>query len=157
MPESSPALPETTEFASEVHGIRLAYPRSWSPTASDEYVLKLVSPCPGESISLDIPKLPPHVPGLIPIGMVVNGYLDDLKKKNSGVAVSPTESMKVSGANARRVRTMWKDAEGSAQSEDAVLVVNRDRVYIFRANAAGSEDRNASSTLDGILTSVQWD
>jgi hypothetical protein len=32
------------------------------------------------SISLDVPKLPPHIPGLIPIGSVRNGYLDDLKK-----------------------------------------------------------------------------
>ena len=147
--------PGLEEFGSDALRIRLSYPSRWSRASSDEYVLKLVSPAPGDaSISLDVPKLPPHVPGFIPLGLVVNGYIDDLKKQHAGVVVSDPASMKVAGANARRVTSTWIDAGGQSRAEHAVLTVHGDRVYIFRAN---DPDEDALQASDKILSSVKWE
>src|SRR5688572_17346357 len=108
-PSTQPAG-RATEFASREHGIRLSYPADWEAVqySDPEYILVLV-PSASEAernnpvVSLDVPKLPPHIPGLIPLGMVVNGYADDLKKQYPGVKVNPPVSTKVAGANARRV------------------------------------------------------
>ena len=64
-------------------GVRLAWPGGWETRPSQDFVLMLVpvgAPTVGTRISLDVPKLPPHIPGLIPIGSVRSGYLDDLRK-----------------------------------------------------------------------------
>ena len=152
----SPPLADRREFASEAHGVRLSYPGEWWPVACDDYVLKLVHQGLEQSISLDVPKLPPHVPGFIPLGMVVNGYVDDVKKKHPGVSISQPEAKKVSGANARRVTSRWKDADGQEHSEHAVLTVHDDRVYIFRANAPAAGIARVRQALDVILATVTW-
>ncbi len=144
-------LPASAEFAS--HGVRLRYAPPWSPADNANYVLMLVDPArPGLTISLDVPKLPPHVPGLIPLGMVVNGYVDDLKKQHPGVAVSDALATRVAGANAKRVRSTW-----DSQSEEAVLTVHGDRVYILRANSPVADAASATELLDAILGSVKWE
>ncbi len=138
-PTTQPLSSAMREFASVEHGVRFGYPAGWSSTPTDAYVLQIVSG--SSSISLDVPKLPVHVPGFIPLGMVVNGYVDDLKKKAPAVKVEAPVALKVAGANAKRVKS---------SVEDAVLTVHGDRVYIFRATP------DASDVLDDLLRSVQW-
>jgi hypothetical protein len=161
-PASTPgpfaATRPTVQFASSEHGIRLSYPAEWSPVPSDEYVLR-IAPAgdPGElSISLDVPKLPPHIPGLIPLGMVVNGYVDDLRKQDPAVKVDQPVATKVGGANARRVRST-RQSSGRTLVEEAVLTVHGDRVYIFRANADTAHGHEAQNVLIRVLTSVKWE
>src|SRR5688500_10322690 len=85
-PASTRPLAMSTEFNGP--GIRLSYPSGWSPVPSAELVLLLApSPASKTVVSLDVPKLPPHIPGLIPLGAVVNGYVDDLKKQDPHVNV----------------------------------------------------------------------
>src|SRR5438552_659890 len=65
-------------YANVKAGIRLDYPAAWAPRPSNDFEL-LLTPAReavGErSISLDIPDLPPHVPGMIPMALVKKGYL----------------------------------------------------------------------------------
>ena len=142
-------------------GVRLNYPTQWTPVSSNDFVLRLVPAdaarhAAAPAVSLDVPKLPPHIPGFIPLGAVVNGYIDDMKKQHAGVHVEESTATKVAGANARRVRSTWQQA-GRTLSEDAVLTVHGDRVYIFRANARAEEADAARTVLDGILDSVIWE
>lgn len=153
--------PATIEFAGA--GVRFDYPAAWSPVPSDSFVLRLVPAgaidppaASAPSVSLDVPKLPPHIPGFIPIGLVVNGYVDDLKKQYPGVTVSQPVTTRVARANARRVRSTW-DADGTSHAEDALLTVRGDRVYIFRASADAAAIEPARAALDAILASVQWE
>jgi hypothetical protein len=151
-PASAPAVHEF-----EGPGITLSYPVGWEQRSSDEYALVLVpAGTPDISISLDIPKLPPHIPGLIPLGMVVSGYTDDLKKLNPATEIdSPVDTI-VAEARARRVRSM-RNVDGKAVLEIAVLTVHGDRVYIFRANSDADEEDAARTALDQLLASVKWD
>jgi hypothetical protein len=147
-------LATTTEFTGP--GIQLSYPSGWSPVPSDELVLRLAPPSASKTVvSIDVPKLPPHIPGLIPLGAVVNGYVDDLKKQDPHVNVEQPVEIKVAGANARRVGST-RTVDGSPLVEDAVLTVHGDRVYIFRANSESSGQQDARNALDALIDSVQW-
>lgn len=151
--------PGTSEFASERHGIRFTYPSNWSARPDADLVLRLAPAGMGDdsaaSVSLDVPKLPPHIPGMIPLGMVVDGYRDDLKKQRAGIQIDDPVATKVAGANARRVRSAWQEG-GQTRVEIAVLTVHGDRVYIFRANADGADEADAGAALDSILSAVSW-
>jgi hypothetical protein len=160
-PAESPAGAAPTTRPFDGPGIQLAYGGGWKTASDPNYVLVLVpdgttSNASDVSVSVEVPKLPPHIPGLIPLGSVVNGYVDDMKKQHVDVQVEPPVATKVAGANARRVASTWKTTDGKSLSEDAVLTVKGDRVFIFRANADESNRERASTALDGLIESVRW-
>ena len=150
------------EFASPEHGYRLTRPADWSPVPSPNYVLQLVPPAaaaqdarPVVGISVDVPDLPPHVPGFIPLGLVVNGYVGDLKEQYADVKVEESNATRLAGANARRVRSRWTSG-GREFVEDAVLTVHGDRVYIFRLTAHAADYPASTPTFEALLQSVGW-
>jgi hypothetical protein len=153
--KTSASAPAATPVEFAVKGVRLTYPSTWSTSPSDDYVLLLVKgrDASQESISVEIPKLPPHLPGMIPLGLVVNGYVNDMKKQHPGVAVSQPVPMRVDGAAAKRVRSKW-----GGGAEDAVLAVHGDNVYIFRASGldAKQDDSDAAQAFIAVLQSVKW-
>lgn len=155
---SSPAGPTTRPFSAP--GVSLAYPESWREVSSADYALQLVPHDAKDdsdvSITVEIPILPPHIPGLIPLGSVANGYIDDMKQQHAGVEVAPAIGTKIAGAGARRVVSTWKAADGKSLFEDAVLTVKGDRVFIFRVNADDSSRDRASKALDSLLESIKW-
>jgi hypothetical protein len=124
-------------FVSTAKRVGLEYPPDWKPTPSSDYLLLLVpvgaSSSNERSISLDVPDLPLHVPGMIPLGSVVNGYLDDLKKQHAGLRVEESMSCAMPATKCRRVRSTWT-ANGRQFIEQAQLMVHGDGVYILRAN-----------------------
>jgi hypothetical protein len=146
-----------TGFNSPEKGIRVSYPAAWQPGSGPDagFVLWLRREGNPSTVSLEVPKLPPHVPGLIPLGSVVNGYVNDLKKQHADLKVESPVETKVAGANARRVRSTWAQ-DGAPVVEDAVLTVHADRVYIFRANAREDEAAVARDALETMLHSAAW-
>jgi hypothetical protein len=157
-PTAAPtATPTTKPFTGP--GIQLAYGGGWRTANDPDYALMLVPDGGGKtsdvSVSVEVPKLPPHIPGMIPLGSVVNGYVDDMKKQHAGVHVAPPATRKVAGANARRVMSSWTTG-GKEFSEEAILTVRSDRVYIFRANADEPNRQRATHALNELLNSVQW-
>jgi hypothetical protein len=145
-------------------GVRLSYPGGWVAVPSDDFVLRLVPAGAGNdaaapSVSLDVPKLPPHIPGLIPLGRVVRGYIDDLKEKHRGVTVADPADTTVAGAKARLVRASWDEPDGASYLEVAVLTVHGDRVYIFRGNqpAEANATEIVRPVLEQIIASVRWE
>lgn len=172
--DSTEPLPATTApaeagvFASAQHGFRLTYPPEWEPVPSAEFVLSLQLRGAGgvdtneagttfaAAISVDVPKLPPHIPGWIPLGLVVNGYVDDLKERYADLRLEESAPTKLAGANARRVRSTWT-IDGRPQVEDAVLTARGDRVYIFRLTADSRDYARALAVYESVLRSVTWE
>src|SRR5687768_2920171 len=90
--ERAPLTTAPSRVAFAGPGVRLSYPPAWTAVPSDDFVLRLVpagaaDDAASPSVSLDVPKLPPHIPGLIPLGSVVRGYVNDLKKNHPDVTV----------------------------------------------------------------------
>lgn len=154
---------DAVEFVSDAHGVRLTHPPDWEPASSDNYVLLLVpvnraaddTTFATASMSLDVPKLPLHIPGLIPLGAVVNGYAGDLQKRYADINVVESAPAMLAGANARRVRSRWT-ANGRPMTEDAVLAVHGDRVYILRLTADARDFPRARDAFEELLGSVRW-
>ena len=142
--------------------VTFTYPAAWTPHESKDYELLLtaVKTAPAIElipvITLDIPDLPPHFPGMIPIGLVKNGYIDDLKKEvgKSGLDTKE-EPSKVAGAQGRMLRSTWLGKDQKATVETAWVLVHADRVYILRARFY-DEDRRTPEAFEEIVRSIRW-
>src|SRR3954465_3886595 len=88
---------------------RLSYPADWKPAPSKDYVLALVpkddalAAKADRMVSVDVPSLPPHLPGMITLGAIQNGLLDDLRKQWTEVKVLEGSTETMPDAKARRV------------------------------------------------------
>ena len=164
-PVSPPPAPSTTPavrtFESTAKKVRLTYPAAWTARPSKDYVLVAAppgddgGPAAGRSISLDVPDLPPHIPGFIPMGRVEKGYVEDLKEQWPGLRVEESTSQAVAGTQARRVRSTWQ-AGGRARVELALILVHADRVYILRADGDAEVLDELRHVFDGVAGSIEW-
>ena len=154
-----PPTPSAVSFSDTAHGIAFSYPGGWTRRPSNDYVLLLVPPGepnpPDRSISLDVPDLPVHIPGLIPAGLVKNGYIDDLKKQLTGFQIVEDVDYPVPHATARLVRSTGY-LNGRPHTESALLIVHGDRVYIIRADATTLSDEQTVAAFDAAIKSLQW-
>jgi hypothetical protein len=135
-------------------------PAGWEGHPSEDYVL-LIHPAsvagPGTpTISLDVPDLPFHIPGMIPIGSVRSGYLDDLRKQVGQMTVEDLPPPDVGGATARLVRSTWHPGADRTVRETALLMVHGDRVYILRGRADEAREGAMRAAFDEVVRSVRW-
>src|SRR5207248_6916995 len=130
--------PAQHHFAGAKHGIAFCWRAGWHQEPNDSYELQLMphtKPAPKDvELSLDVPDLPPHLPGMIPLGMVKNGYVRDLKEKVGALNVALDREEKVHDAKAHRVRSEWTQ-NGVKWSETGLLMVHDDHVYIIRGTS----------------------
>lgn len=146
-----------TSIDSERYGIHLDWPAGWSPRQSKDFVLELApSGSDAQTISLDVPDLPPHLPGMIRINLVVNGFLDDLKKDHPGLQVVEQKDASVPDATARRVVTTWKEKDGTEYRQDALLIVHADRVYIIRGAGPTNDAQRVRPAFEKVVSSLKW-
>lgn len=161
LPQTRPtsiSAPEQT-FADTATGARLVYPPHWESHASTAFVLLIAPPAVDpavQSISLDVPDLPPHLPGFIPLGLVVGGYKDDLKKLYPSVVSVELPSVKAAGVSVRQVRSRWVDAGGKAHVERAALMVKNDHVLILRATSDSANAAENEAAFEQILARWTW-
>ncbi|HEX8911627.1 MAG TPA: hypothetical protein VF796_04655 [Humisphaera sp.] len=143
-------------FTDPATGVTLRPPPGWVRRPSTDYVLVATPPAGGpQEVSLDIPKLPPHVPGWIPIGMVRNGYADDVAAAHAGAKSVDLDPPKIPGANVRLVRSEWTD-RGTGFTELGLLIVRGDRVYILRHRGRAAESAADRATFDAVAASLAW-
>ena len=112
--EADPTNPATTAPATKQAGvfrddkldIALEYPAGWMARRSKDDLLLLVpgGGPEGMSLALDVPDLPVHVPGLIPMGSVQDGYVNDLRKQVGPVQVKQLSPPAIPRAQARLIR-----------------------------------------------------
>ena len=152
--------PAAANVARAELGVELSQPAGWFAQPSSEYVL-LLRPAgmTGDALpalSLDVPELPFHIPGLIPIGAVRSGYLDDLRKQVGPLAVEDLPPPDIGGATARLVRSTWQPAPGRVVRETALLLVHDDRVYILRGRSDAAHEGQTRAAFDAIVRSWRW-
>jgi hypothetical protein len=141
-------------------GAHFQYPNTWKPKTDKDYELHLI-PAGGEAgrdITFDIPDLPPHFPGMIRLGLIESGYIDDLKKNHPGLHVdSATDHAMADGAaKARLVESSWK--EGDVTRHDVgLLIMRKDQVYIFSCDASDKDLAATRADFDKMTGAVRWD
>jgi hypothetical protein len=107
------------------------------------------------TIGVDLPELPPHIPGLIPLGLVTNGYISDERKQHPELKVEESAAATVPDARAHRVRMAWKE-KGRGYFDMAVLIVHKDQILIFSADGDADGYEDIRKVFDSIIASIKW-
>jgi len=148
----------TVQFASRENHVRFSYPKTWHPV-TDDTILSLVPT--GETslgdhrLVIDIPDLPFHIPGLIPMGLVVRGFEDDLKKRYKDVTLAPVADRQVGGVAGQELNAHARGDHGDVVVR-AVLFVEGDRVYFIDAESDTTGAAAASKAFETVADSFQW-
>ena len=144
-------------FADAVSGVAFDLPATWSigPT-SGTTKLRATDPTGSSVLTLDVPSLPFHIPGMIPLGLVVSGYVDDEKKQLAGVTASPPAAVSVTDAKARRSTLTGTDAAGRTVIDDAFLVVHGDAVFVLSVDSSPAARPAARAALEAAVASIRW-
>lgn len=154
---TQPAIVGGGTFRSDPLSVELTYPAGWVAKKSPDFVWMAVpttgSPA-ADALSLEVPSLPMHVPGMIPIGLVRNGYVDDLKKDKTSFATKDSTPT-IPSAKARLVQSTWTE-QGQPKFETALLLVHGDRVYIVRANGLTADESRVAAAFDEVSRSLKW-
>ena len=158
---SNPPPPPTAQIASATErfdypaaGITLEYPSDWKPVPGTKSQLKVIAPGGGE-LSLDVPVLPFHIPGMIPVDSVTSGYIDDVKKRMPDAAVTHLPDPTLPDARQRRVKLVGHQY-GMISIDEAVLIVHDDHVYILAIDADDRGYSQMHAKLDAVLNSLRW-
>jgi hypothetical protein len=165
-PKIAPVVPQTLAvigpsvrtFKSTPPVIQFDYPADWIPDKAETACFAVTAPVTGvySSLSLDIPKLPWHLPGMITVNMVAGGYLQDLKKNQIHDAVVKENcEVKVPGAQARRLVSVGTE-HGKPSIDVAVVMVHADQVYILSADSDQNGCDLARKALDDAVASLKW-
>jgi hypothetical protein len=143
-------------------GIQFDYPGNWQIIKPSSSLFALVAPGPGiqavdrPEMTLDVPNLPWHIPGMISAGMVASGYVDDLRKNHiPDAVVKEQKSLKIAGENGRML-TCVGHRNGRTLTDIAVVMVHADRVYIFSTDCDQHGCDLAGKTLLAAMASVKW-
>jgi hypothetical protein len=138
-------------------GIKLDWPAGWAKQPSSDFVLLLTRDGTdgASTLSLDVPDLPPHIPGMIPVGSVRGGYLDDLRKAVGAIKTTDLAPPPLPASAEKCVRSTWTDAHGEWQ-ETALLIVHADRVYILRGRSKTADEQATRAAFDAVTNSLRW-
>lgn len=158
-PATPPSPSGMAQYFNTQHGIQLNYPARWTAHPSDDYVLLLMPPGVDQpqtcSLSLDIPDLPPHLPGMIRMGMIKNGYLDDLRKKAPDLKIVEDQPHPIDAADGHLVRTTWTN-NGQSFCESALLLIHKGDVFIIRSSSDADHLSTARPVFEQVVGSIRW-
>jgi hypothetical protein len=107
------------------------------------------------TISIQVPQLPPHIPGFLPLGAVADGYVQDLKKRYPDQKVVEKSMIKVDGSDARRIVSSFQN-NGKPSRELAVLTVHGDHVYAITGNCDAPAFDKTKTAFDLLVESFRW-
>jgi hypothetical protein len=158
-PAAPPAMaPNFAPFVSRTAHLRCSYPRSWHPIP-DAAILCLVpagqTARDGQRLVIDTPNLPPHIPFLIPLNLVADGFVDDIKKRYKIVSVSPLLDRPLGGLAGREVNATARDDDVVVVLR-ALLCVNGDRVFVIDTKTELAGAAAAARIFDAVVDSLQW-
>ena len=150
--------PTVRTFKSTPPLIQFNYPADWVPDKAETACFAMAAPSPDSysCLSLDIPKLPWHLPGMITANMVASGYAQDVKKNQIHDAVVKENCpVKITGADARRVISIGTE-HGKPSIDVAMVMVHADQVYILSADSDATGSDRARKALDDAVASLKW-
>ena len=159
-------------YADAKDEFRLVIPAGWKQKPGDEYTLMLVpadgpartrkdADLDGRKMSVDVPGLPPHLPGMITLGPMEWHYVDDEKGRFTDMKVTEKKDLAWAGAKARRLvmNGHAKKADGTAgaaYTEVTLLEIHNDRVYLVSAEAPDEQYPAVRADFDKLVNSMQW-
>jgi hypothetical protein len=158
------AKPGTHLYENRDANFRVAYPAVWTSRTDPRNVLTV-----GPAVSSDgeqeltaelgiaVPKLPFHLPGIVPLGEVEKGYVEDLKKQYSGVKTAKSADVKFPDAAARRfVVTATSKAGPRTFDVLAVYRASTDKLYVVTSGAPTADAQTATAVMEQVVSSWQW-
>ncbi|HEX8525075.1 MAG TPA: PsbP-related protein [Tepidisphaeraceae bacterium] len=136
------------------------YPTGWVPRrdTNAENVVTLNRPktdLQSAEITVAVPKLPAHIPGLIPLNMVEKGYVDDLRKHYRDVVETQSDTTKLDGSPARRFSVTGNDQAG-ARKLAVVAGVRNDSLYIITLDARAEDFNGSQPAFEQIIKTWSW-
>ena len=147
-------------YANQQAHFRIAYSADWKPEDNKDYVFSLVpaDAKPGEPerrVSIDVPSLPPHLPGMITVSRVKDGYIKKQQKKLAECKLLEDIAVSVPQAKAQRVIVTGK-LNNQPRTLAAVLMLHNDRVYIIRVDSDNEHYPQSKAVWDQVVSSLQW-
>lgn len=142
-------------------GFTAACPTGWKLLdKGGDYALAAVpkSASGGENdpiVAIEVPKLPPHIPGFLPLGGVAGGYVNDLKKRYPDQKALEQSTIKLDGSDARRIVSSFQK-DGKPCRELALLAVHGDHVYVITGDCDASTFEKTKSAFDALAASLKW-
>ena len=106
-------------------------------------------------VAVQYPNLPPHIPGLLPLGGVADGYVNDMKKRFPDEKVDQREDAKLDGANARQIVSSFQK-DGNPFREIAMLSVHGDHVYVISATSPSGAFDRSQTAFNQITSKWKW-
>jgi hypothetical protein len=147
------------KFSYPQAGIGLTWPSGWEQSQLESYEWTIFPAGEKSSqqrwISLDVPTLPWHPPGMIPITRVEKGYVDDLKKEFGTLDVKELTPPNVADSKLRCVRCGWQK-DGKSMEQTALLIVHDDHVYILRSRSDAEHEQATRECFDSVVSSITW-
>jgi hypothetical protein len=139
-------------------GLHAQYPSNWIPKKDKDYELMLVPAdgSGGRQITIDIPDLPPHFPGMIRLSLIENGFVKDLKSQHKGVHIDKAEDHAANGgAKARLVEASWTEG-GKTRKQVALLMMRGEHVYILAYECDAADAPAVQADYDKVAASLSW-
>ncbi|MGD1275886.1 MAG: hypothetical protein ABR964_01525 [Tepidisphaeraceae bacterium] len=139
-------------------GFTTQYPSAWHPgTGKDTLNLAPAKDDSGgkRRLSIDVPDIPFHLPGMMTMGAVQKGFTDDLQKRFQGLHIDSVSDQAMAGARAKRIKATGKEG-GTPMVIDAVVAMNHEQVYIISSESDQAGAKAGSAAVDAIVTAWQW-
>jgi hypothetical protein len=148
--------PSGTRFQDAAHGFATTCPDAWTRRDANgpEDVLSLAGPG-GAELSIAVPKLPAHVPGIIPLPAVQDGYVDDVRKRLADVTVTESAATRVTGASARRFAITGRD-QGGPRKLLVIAIVKGDHLYIVTGEGPADRYDAVKQGVERVAQSWTW-
>ena len=153
---------DDVEYESRTGHFSLRYPSGWSGRSTKDYTLLLERAHSEASarVTVDVPYIPPHLPGMMTMTLVVNGYIDDLKTRLSDFTIVQRGDDTLAGAPAQRLLMTGREQAGDRPGEQrriaALIAIHDEQVYILQADATPEQIESARLAMAGITAAWVW-
>lgn len=159
-PTTKPQLTDGVRFDDKNHGFTLLHPTEWTRRKDDDpqnvlTIDRTAGKLQGAEIDVSVPKLPPHIPDLIPLMAVEKGYVKDVRKRLKNVNETDSQSVKIDGASARRFVLTGEDNNGPRKLL-VLAIVNGDHLYVVTLDSPADEFPTAQPAFDLIARTWKW-
>jgi hypothetical protein len=166
-PTTAPATAPTsapTPFTSTQFGFAVQLPADWAIVKGDpddavslapqsQANAKDLSKVP--SLNITVPALPMHIPGMIPVGSVANGYVSDIRKEHPDWHQDERVPVTFPAASARRIISTFSQ-DGATWRDMVLCIVHKDRVFLLVADCPVGDYPATRAAFDEMAASLKW-
>jgi len=155
--DAKPAADSDDKFVDEKHGFSVKYTDPWKKrnNESKQDVLTLRRDEAKGEITIAVPHLPPHIPGLIPLQAVEKGYVDDVKKRMKNVSETESKPVKIAGASGRRF-TVNGELDGQQRTIGVYVLLKGDTLYVMSSESPADVFEDVKTAFEQIARSWKW-